>query len=441
MNRWRAVPLALRVGLILQILLAAGYAFGVMVVGEHLGADSLASWVRVQLAVRGGYFVAHALLLFGALELSHLLVGRAARGAKLAASAWGILIVADIAVVALRLDPDWDLSLLASYVSWGWFVITALVGVGFALAASKRLIIVVLVGAAWLILQRPPVLLEWLEHTFAHSPRPLECMFSGIDIAAALMLAALALVAVADVRQGFIMPVPQRAREGLGWVARSLWFRLAGVLVIPLVMLMLSGNGHEDPRLMMAKAAVVAGFISIASLIVFGFGALDVARSHHAEVRRWPFLIAAIASLWSAGVMMTQLPDAYRAAIEHPSGYYHRSVDVYVTSLTLVVPLVTIGSAIAIALAISGFAKRRGNFELARRGQNSAILVGTLQLGALVVANILMPAAPSPVGLGLVILGGVVAGIVALVNVARLAGDGRALVDDVRSALPVAQVV
>jgi len=431
----------LRVGLILKVLIPAAYALDVVLFREHAGTASFARWVGFELTVRGWYFVAHVLLMFGALELSHLLVGRAARGAKLAAIAASILLAAEIAMAVWELDPDGSRSTVAAYIRWGWFAVAAIAGIGFAFAACKRPVVAMLVGVACMVLLRPPVLSTWLDRTFADSLPTLELVISGIDLAAALVLGGLALVAVADLRSGFLIAMPQRAREGLGWIARSLWLRLAGVLVIPLVMLMLSSHGHEDPRSMMAKAAVVASFISIVSFTVFGLGALDVARSQHAEVRRWPFLIAAIASLWSAGVMLAQVAEAYRAATAPRSEYFESPTNAFATSLTVVVPLVAIAASIAIALAISGFAKRRGNVELATRAQSSAILVGTLQLGALVVANMLMPAAPTKAALGMVILGGVVAGIVVLANVARLASDGRMLVDEPPPVIPVAQVV
>jgi hypothetical protein len=441
MKRWCVVPLTLRVGLILRVLIPVAYALDVVVFGEHVGTSSFARWVTFELAMRGWYFVAQALVLFGALELSRLLVGRAARGARIAAIAGSILLVAELAMAVWELDPDWSRSTVAAYVSWGWFAVAAIAGMGFAFAACRRPVVAALVGVATMVLQRPPVLVTWLDQTFADSLRTLECVISGIEIAAALVLGGLVLVAVADLRAELSIPVPQRAREGLGWVARSLWLRLAGVLVVPLVMLMLSSHGHGDPRSMMAKAAVVASFISIVSFTVFGLGALDVARSQHAEVRRWPFLIAAAASLWSAGVMLGQVAEAYRAATTPRSEYFESPTHAFATSLTVVVPLVAIAASIALALAISGFAKRRGNVELATRGQSTAILVGTLQVGALVVANMLIPAAPSEAALGMVILGGVVAGIIVLAKVANLAADARELVDEQPPAIPVARIV
>ncbi len=108
---------------------------------------------------------------------------------------------------------------------------------------------------------------------------------------------------------------------------------------------------------------------------------------------------------------------------------------------TIVVPLVAIGSLIAVAVAIRGFANRRGNFELATRAQHSAVLVATLQLGALVVVTQAVPGMRSAAGLAIVIIGGVIAGLVAISNVARLASDARALVDESPPTIPAAQIV
>ncbi len=68
--------------------------------------------------------------------------------------------------------------------------------------------------------------------------------------------------------------------------------------------MMFNGSGHGDPRSTIADAIVLAGLINIASLTMFGVGAPAVASSQHAEVRRWPFSVAAIASLWCASGTM-----------------------------------------------------------------------------------------------------------------------------------------
>src|SRR5882757_5085312 len=83
----------------------------------------LSTLIKVQLFASGLSFMLEAFAFYGALELSKLLVGRAALGAKLAAFGW--LVSAALAIIEIGIrfssDSDWVQS-LSLYFSWAWFV-------------------------------------------------------------------------------------------------------------------------------------------------------------------------------------------------------------------------------------------------------------------------------------------------------------------------------
>ncbi len=419
MKRWRAIPVVFRIALILQLVAIS--------VDLSARLDHGDLWFKLALVTSGLRFASEALFLFGAFELSRLLVGRAGHAAKLAAMAWGGVVVMSFVFMVLQCEPSW-MAPMSAYLGWIWLAIMASIGVFLAAAAWRAPGVAVACGLVWIASHLP---VGW----FSFGGLTYEVLEAASQTVAVFALLGLALAAVGDVPEGFTIPAPQRARTGLTRTASSLWLRIGALIVVPVLMVVLvGGDGHNAGKLL-GYATAVAGAINFLAFTLLGLGALDVAGSQHPEVRRWPFLFAAIASLWCGGVMLAQVPMLYMLSSPDRSG--DASI---ATTFAIALPLVATTSMIAMAIAIGGFADRLGHQELAARGQRTALQIGMLQLGVLAITNLIVPEVHSAGTYLVVVIGALVCGVVATINLARLANDASTLVEPPPMA-PTAKVV
>jgi len=198
------------------------------------------------------------------------------------------------------------------------------------------------------------------------------------------------------------------------------------------------GDGHGTEEIL-GYGGLFATCLGILSLAWFGFGALETARSQHEAVRRGAFVAAAAGSLWCAGVTLHQVPDLYGMLVGRSPMWGRESS--FATMFPYLLPLVATASIIAGALAVSGFASRRGHLELEARGQRTAVLVGLMQLIAIGLTVWCLPEARSTSSFLLLTLMALVCGLIAIVSVARLARDAAYAVEAPPPELPSAQLL
>jgi hypothetical protein len=426
------IPMALRVAIVTLVVNALVL---MITTTRHL---ETATFMKVQLFSSGTSFVVEAFALYGTLELAKLLVGRAALGAKIAAFGWFVSIAMTFVVIGFRFSSDFEwVRSYSSYFGWAWFVAKMCIAVGLVVAAWNRPAVAVACLVACMIVNRPPVLEHWFADQVGESIKyvryALQALYGGA-------LVGLVISAVADLPEDFVMREAQRAKRGLDWMASSLWLRVCALVVVPLLTLVLvTGDGSGAEKILGYGALIAAG-VNILSFAWFGFGALDVARSRHPEVRSGPFLVAAAGSLLCAGVSLHQLPDLYGAMTGHGQRYFS-SDENFAAIFPYAMPLVAAATIIAAAFAIAGFAKRRENLELAGRGERTAVLVGALQLLTLGTVAYLLPEARSTSSFMLLTLMALTFGLIAIVNAARLARDAAVVVEAPPPTIPSAQLL
>ena len=436
MKRWAAIPLAYRVGVLASVCSTVA-----IVLSSKLAPD-YGRMAKVNLAALGVSLVFQVCVLVGALELTKLLVGRAALGAKVAALGWTLGLASIVLWVVVRakhgvMHDD------SMYYQWLWFAVTTVTTIGLAIMVWRvPALAIAVVVLTLVVINHPPPLEHWIyEHMREHRDA-YSYLRSALRLVYAALLLVVALVAVADLPEGFTMSEPQRARIGLDRMAAAMWIRVVGAIVLPLLTVMLvAGDGRGGEKILGYGALFGTG-LGILSLAWFGVGALETARSQHEAVRRGAFVAAAAASLWCAGVTLQQLPDLYSALVDHgEGGEGWGPASNYASMFPYLLPLVATASIIAGALAISGFASRRGHLELAARGERTAVVVGLMQLFAMGVTVWCLPEARSTSSMVLLLLMALACGLIAIVSMARLARDAAYAVEAPPPELPSAQLL
>jgi hypothetical protein len=421
--------MALRVAII-GLLVNASLLLYVTSTRHNLGSEYSK---KIGLFSLGVSFMIESFALYGSLELSKQLVGRAALGAKLAAFGWATSLALTVLSIATRSHHDWNV-----YVQWGYFGAKTCVGLGLVLAIWKRPVIGVVCFVAWIAIARPPVLEKWLYEQTRESWQYVRC---ATQLAYAALLLVLAMLAVADLPDEFVMRDAQRAKLGLGRMAGALWLRLCALIVVPLLTVLLVSDGGAGSEKTIGYGMIFAAGVNVLSFVVFGFGALDIARSRHLQVRPGPFLVAAAGSLWCAGVSLHQLEDLYDRMVGHSSAWLGYGEGDYAMMFPYVMPIVASVTIIAAALAIAGFAERREHLELAGRGERTAVLVGVLQLLTLGTLSYLLPEARGTSSFLVLTLMALTFGVIALVSAARLARDAAVVVEAAPPTIPSAQLL
>jgi hypothetical protein len=431
-KRWAAIPLAFRVGVIASVSSTVALVLSSKLAPEYERME------KVQLASFGVGLVYQVFVLVGTLELSRLLVGRAALGAKIVAAGSGLALAMSLLNVALRAKEGLMHDYVAYY-QWVWFAVAMVSAIGLAIMVWRIPVLSIAVVVMVVLINRPPPVEKWLFDHLREHLDALSYLRTGMRLLHPALLLGVTLVAIADLPEGFTMPEPQRARIGLDRMAAAMWLRVVGLIVLPfLTVILVAGDGVGTDRILGYGTLIGMG-LSILSLTWFGVGALDVARSHHEAVRRGAFVAAAAVSLWCAGVMLQQVPDLYGALVgREPT--WGRDIG-YATMFPYLLPLVAAASIIAGALAISGFANRRGHLELGARGERTAVIVGLMQLFAIGVTTWCLPEARSTSSVLLLLLMALACGLIAIVNMAHLARDAAYAVEAPPPVLPSAQLL
>lgn len=385
-------------------------------------------------------YAAKGFAIYGALELAGLLRARAAIGAKLAAAGWAATIAIGCVEAGVSMAGAWR-DPIGVTLQWLWWVAMLAVGVGFAIAAFRRPLIAIAGGAVWLVVNRPPIVEEWVwKYSINHHDAQVAIMTAGFVLQAAVVLV-LAAVAVGDVPAGFVIRDPQRIRWGHTKIANALWLRVIAVSALPLVTLMIMGSQNTASFKAIGYAMVAAGAINALSFLGVGLGMLDAARANQAELRRTPFYLGAAATLWCAGVQLYQLPELYESLFGDHSGFLAERTADTASAFAIVLPLVAAAGIVLWTTGVGRLALGRDRIDLSERASHTAMWFVALTGASLGIAQGLLPEARSDGSVLLLLLLTLVCGVVALVSAARLARDTAELGDVAQATLPTATML
>ncbi|HEY5945854.1 MAG TPA: hypothetical protein VIV40_10200 [Kofleriaceae bacterium] len=416
----RALPPAL--------LLAFAAWFVMLVANVVLRITVKEPWtaLRFQLTADGVGFATEVLATFGAFELARRLTGRAALGVRIAGAALLFEIVLDLAWALVQFKSNlWEHEWIykaADYAFWaGWMVIP--IGLFIALGRENRVLGIMIVSAA--LLTWPPAFLakgmySWLPT--GNAGFVIDGAMRGLRYA--LMLAGFAALAAQEPTSDRVI-----AASGLRTAAKSLWLRvIAAIVVVLLTLMVIGGRGSKGSMDVLKLAMFTALIVNVIAMVQFGVGALRAARGAVADLGRWPFAISGGVALWAGGVMISQTSWLYKMLYERgsSSAFGTETANDYAQALVVAMPIViTVGIAL-LAVAISGFAARRGAEDLRAHAQAKGAGFVTLTLVSVAIQAWMLPKAGSLGSfamLSLLAAGSVLVAIVMMARLLNLAAD------------------
>ncbi len=410
---WRAVPLALRVALILTVAAELCELF-------QFAIGSTETFLEWMVGMQGIQFAARVAIVVGTLELVQIVPLRRRFGAKLIAAGAIASFTASCLYFVAALEPSWLPSWGETVVAWGWYGSALAVGVGFAWIAWKKPVIAIVGAVVWLNANSP--VSTWL---YANHHAMLQHIGFVLHVLGTLSLLALAMVAVSDVPTGFVIPEPRRAKLGYRMLEHSMWWRLMATVLLILLTFMIAGARDSSA---IAIAITLSSVISGVTFAWFAFGALTVARSNIVGVHRGLFVAAAFGSAWCGAVTMARLSSAYGA-------------ETFTHAFELALPVVAAVTLVLIAIGITKYAAKAGAVELAGKATRLIWLVIILQVGSSLFQYAMRRGqARDELLLFTLLLVG--AGIVVIASTARVAGAAAEHVtEDVQADLPVAKLI
>jgi hypothetical protein len=345
------------------------FAFGLDIV--HRGWSSLAkledwraepvflAWVGVRIAML-------ALAVYGTYDLATSLVGRARRGVQVATIAY-LAAATETVAFAMYLGlthraPHWTFTLEW----WVSFALARAIVIGFAVAAWNRVALAII--ALELLLYWPSPLFEYL---VSGSDRADTIWWEAVR--SILHVVALVVLAVTPARRSQFADAA-RAVAGLRGSARALWIRVGSSVGAGSMLLLAIAQSDQRTAGGIALAFVAAAAVGVVASALFARGLLDVARAEVPELPRWPFVMAAAATLWCAGVTLHQLPALYSFLFR---GDEDRAATI--RALPVATALALLAALAITAISISTFARRRGDDALrayaVSRGLSGVLLV------------------------------------------------------------------
>lgn len=397
--------------------------------------------IRFNLVSEGTGVAAEVLALFGAFELARRLTGRAALGIRLAGIGLSCAFAINVIWGATNLVEDvWKHEWLFKTYDYALFAAWLLVPLGIALAHwDKRRDIAGAVILVSLLTWPPPLLAEamysWMPE--GKTGWAITMLLRGFRFA--VLLAGFAALV-----RGAASTDRALAATGLRTAAKALWLRvIAAVGVVVLTLFVIAGKGGQGSFEVLKLALITGAVINIIALAQFGIGAARAARGEVADLGRWPLVVGAGAALWATGVSLGQLPWLYKMLYKGGAGFGGSDAQDYVQALSIAMPVVvTVGVAV-IAVAISGFAARRGNEELRGHAQAKGAGFVALTLVSIAIQAWMIPKAMKAASLGSFMVLSILAAGAALagtVMMARLLGHAADALE-AEPGLPTASVV
>ncbi len=409
-----------RISPILLVAFGVDLAFGVAHLVQRLTLtrdhyfDGVDRW---GMAGSGVWAMFAVMVGVGLFDLAGRLTGRAAVGARVA----GIAVFASFALgMTVNILNIFD---LLPHEQWVWQVdqylfwaIWTIAAVGLLLASPARLLAIAAFAVCMLV-HPPPFLGEVMFKGFGILGA--EILYGGL----ALAHTAAMLVLVSDASDG---AAPQRhdlAVKGFDRAAGALWLRVVAAAFAMMFGLMSAASAANGSFAIMKFTMIGGLVINLASFLVFGLGALDVARSALDGVARYAVAIAGAASLWCAGVMLGQIPYLYQVLYGHES-FASSHQEERMQALTVAMPLVGTLSCAIFAGVMAAFARARGDEALAGRASSAGTTYVLLMLASIGIQSFLFEKATSlsgMIGMMLVAAGCALAAQMILSKVCRAA--------------------
>jgi hypothetical protein len=397
--------------------------------------------VRFGLVSEGTALAGEVLAMLGTFELVRRLVGPAALGARLAGIGFAAALAIDVAFGLLQLKENvWEHKWLFDVYGYSFFAAWLCVPVGLAIAHwHERKDIAGAVLLVGLLTWPPPflakVMFGWIPD--GKAGLMIEVGLRGLRFV--VLFAAFAALARGAASTDRVL-----AASGLRSAAMALWLRvIAAVGVVLFTLMIVAGKGGQGSLDVLKLAMMAGAIINIIALAQFGFAAARAARGHVADLARWPIVLGGAAMLWATGVAMGQFPWLYKMLYKGGGGFGGRDAQDYAQALSVAVPLVVTTGVTLVAIAIGGFAAKRGNEDL--RGHVQAKTAGfvSLTLVALAIQAWMLPKAMQGGSLGtyaMLTLLAAGAGLVGTVMMAKLLGIAAGALEG-EPGLPTATVV
>ncbi len=397
---------------------------------------SLVSSTKWSLTLRGLHTAADLLAIAGCVELGDRLAGtarRAMRAAALAIAAGMVMWMVWDWTFALR-DP-YERPLFDKVLHWVGLALRLVPPVALAVAAWPRRALAI----TGLVLSAVPVAADIFQESLVKALGDGATGFRVFFAVTMLLDVASFTVLAIGAARGATAPDMRRAVVGLTRVGGALRVRVAAALVgsgIGLLVAIGSHGGEGSVGLM--KLGMIGGLaINIVADVLLVLGAAVAARAALPVLPRWPLVAAGACVAWSAGVMLDKLPQVYQLLYGHHQGSEElESLTVFST----LVPLIELTGVALVAAAISAFANRRGDQELATHASGKGVGFVVLMLAATGITSWLIPEAKSESGLLVMMLCALAAMLAAMIMMARLCKLAADSVDR-EPGLPSARVV
>jgi hypothetical protein len=428
--RWRAIPIALRVALVVQVIgIVAWVPTSLMT-----GADS--QYARIHLAHAGLGFVIQVMAVAGTLELARTLAGRARVGGLIAVAGF----VANLALVLvwtiLSCKQSWlEHELVIRILGYAWTATELATIVGLAIA-SERLVL----GAVSVVLgfaASPPDVLARLVLEPLHLGRHADVLVhTGMELVRTAVL--IVLVAVVA-RTVLTTPDQGRAVSGFRRAARAMWLRVIAAAVVPAITLFVIGARAENGQRALSYALIGAAICNVWALIQFGIGVLQAGCARVPEIGRGILVAASAGALWCAGVAAAQTPEIVRPMFADDSFLRELSLP-YLEAWSVVSPLIAIASIALVVGAIAGFAGRRLHHDLHTQASSRGVGFVILMFVSVAIQAWLLPTVRTPSGFVFLTLTALVCSLVATVMMATLCTRAADALDG-QPGLPEAKVV
>ena len=407
---WRAIPLALKCALILQLVeIAGGLTYEL--------AETYKQAPRFFLAEEGLTFAIMVLGTIGTLDLARTQTGTARTGAWIAFAGFLGGLVLSFAWTVIECKESWLLhETLLHVLSYIYFA-TRLAGIVGLAIATRRLGLALAGIVVGLACAPPPFIDNHLFEALRDSGRITRELVHG---AMQLGHAGVLLVFAGFAARGEMdTPEPRRAVWGFRMASKAMWIRVFATCAVPLLMLFAMMGRSEGAAKMLQFAMVATIAVGLWSMTQFAVGALAVARSRVAEMGRLSFLFAGVGSLWCAGVSLSQFPKLFR--VVYGDGELGRS---YLTedleAWSVVGPIVAVAAIALVVGGIAGFAGRRLQNELHTQASSKGVAFVILMFATIAIQQWVLPEATSAGSAMFLLLCALIAGLVGTVMMANL---------------------
>ena len=381
MKSWRNLPPALVAMFVMELL-----SIFVLGVYEVLHSPSAQSY-RFDLAAQGVWLASDALGMFGALALAGRLTGVASTGLRIVAAGFAFSLVGQVVWDFIwTLHSGGDFESLSKLNQWTWFVIklVPLAGIAVATSSAHRRIAVFAIVAV-IVCDPAPGLSPHLWSWAVSGWKSQLILFQVLRLA---MLSVLAAGCLALAPEPYPAP-PTDAIPGFHAIASGLWLRvIAACTFAGLLLMLLLGKAGDGAISVLRLGQISVVVVNAISFLIVARGALITL------VREMPtgsMLLGGIGNLWCLGVALAQLPPTYRMLYREASDFGAGAAVERAQALSIIAPVVAVGAAAMIAVAIAGFAAARGLEQLRAEAQGKGLGYVTLMIAAVGIQQWLLP--------------------------------------------------